>query len=187
MNAYDFDDTILSGDTEVYFWKYIFGNFKKALPYKEQAYKYRKLQQEGKCSREISRPVIYRFLKEFDDISEVVTKFWALHEKFIKPWYALAYEKTDVIISGTPLFLLKPIMQKLGIKNVIATKMDERTGELDGLWNYGEEKVRRFKEIYGDIRPEKFYSDSISDLPMARLAKEAFIVRNDDISPWSDL
>ena len=89
----------------------------------------------------------------------------------------------DVIVSATPGFILEPIAGKLGVK-LIATRMDKKTGELSGTYNYGEEKVRRFKEIYGDVRPEKFYSDSYTDEPMAKLAGEAFIVSGDEITPW---
>ena len=62
--------------------------------------------------------------------------------------------------------------------------MNKKTGELTGTYNFGEEKVRRFKEIYGDVIPEKFYSDSLSDSPMANYANEAFLVTDDEFSPW---
>ena len=89
----------------------------------------------------------------------------------------------DVIISATPSFILEPIAKTLG-NSLIGTLMNKKTGELTGTYNFGEEKVRRFKEIYGDVIPEKFYSDSPSDSPMANYANEAFLVTGDEFSPW---
>lgn len=47
------------------------------------------------------------------------------------------------------------------------------------------EKVRRFREIFGDARIDSFYSDSDHDAPLARLAERAFMVKNGQISEWS--
>ena len=48
---------------------------------------------------------------------------------------------------------------------------------------HGEEKVRRFREVYGDAQIDEFYSDSLHDTPLAKEAKRAFLVKKDEILP----
>ena len=88
-----------------------------------------------------------------------------------------------MIISASPEFLLKPICKKLGIKYLIASRVDPSTGMYLGENCYGEEKVRRFKKQF-DTKPEEFYSDSLSDAPMANIAEKAFLVDDDILIPW---
>ena len=61
--------------------------------------------------------------------------------------------------------------------------MDKHTGEYRGPNCHGEEKVRRYQALYGQEGFE-FYSDSLSDAPMAQLACRAWMVRGDALSPW---
>ena len=48
------------------------------------------------------------------------------------------------------------------------------------------EKVRRFQAEFGAARPDAFYSDSLSDAPMARLATRAYLVRGERVLPWPE-
>ena len=59
----------------------------------------------------------------------------------------------------------------------MATGMDPRTGILTTPNCRGKEKVRRYRELFGDEPVEKFYSDSLSDLPMMELAERGFLVK----------
>lgn len=184
MNAYDFDETVYYGDSEFHFIEYIFAKYPSMKKYARRYRFYRFLQKKLKLiSRDAARVKIFSFLKVLDNVDKELEEFWATHEKNLKKWYLDVKLSDDVIVSATPGFILEPIAGKLGVK-LIATRMDKKTGELSGTYNYGEEKVRRFKEIYGDVRPEKFYSDSYTDEPMAKLAGEAFIVSGDEITPW---
>ncbi|MHB8097166.1 MAG: hypothetical protein ACYDEI_05910 [Erysipelotrichaceae bacterium] len=44
--------------------------------------------------------------------------------------------------------------------------------------------MRRFREIYPEAHVNSFYSDSLSDTPMALLADESFLVTPEGIIPW---
>lgn len=184
MNTYDFDETIYSGNSEFDFIEYVFAKYPSMKKYKRRYKFYRFLQKKlGLISRDHARIKIFSFLKALPDVDNELVEFWALRERNLKKWYLDVKRPDDVIISATPAFILEPIAKKLGVE-LVATRMNKKTGELYGTYNYGEEKVRRFKEVYGDIRPEKFYSDSFSDEPMARLAKDAFMVFGDEIRAW---
>ena len=62
--------------------------------------------------------------------------------------------------------------------------MNPKTGKITGENCRGEEKVLRFKKQYQDASINQFYSDSQSDTPLKLLAKESFLVKKDQLSPW---
>jgi phosphoserine phosphatase len=66
-----------------------------------------------------------------------------------------------------------------------SSQVDHETGKWLGNNCYGAEKIDRFKKIYPATEIAKFYSDTLSDLPMAAFAKESYIVRGEKIVPWS--
>ena len=72
----------------------------------------------------------------------------------------------------------------LGIQRLIASRVDARTGKFIGPNCRGQEKVVRLKEEFGIDRFDRFYSDSTSDLPLAQLAQQAFLIRKGQITPW---
>ena len=57
---------------------------------------------------------------------------------------------SDLIISASPEFLLKPICGILGIKHLIASKVSPVDGKYTGKNCHGKEKVRRFKQLYNE-------------------------------------
>ena len=110
--------------------------------------------------------------------------FWETHIRKIKPFYPAQQREDDVIISASPLFLLQPACDRLGIRCLMASNVDPHTGVYDGINCHGEEKVRRFREKYGNCEIDEFYSDSYSDTPLAKVAKKAFIVKGDTLTEW---
>ena len=74
--------------------------------------------------------------------------------------------------------------EKLGIKHLIASNVDPSTGKYIGENCHGKEKVRRFREEFGEAQIDAFYSDSHSDDPMAETAKKAFLIKGEEILDW---
>jgi hypothetical protein len=128
-----------------------------------------------------SKEIFYRFLRHVPE--EAPRLFWQEHIRFIRPWYLEQRRPDDLIISASPEFLLSPAAQMLEFA-LIASRVDQATGSYTGENCHGPEKVRRFREIYGDAPVEGFWSDSRSDAPMAALAEHAHLVKGDIISPW---
>ena len=184
MNVYDFDETILKGDTEVYFLAWMFKNYPHIQKYHSEYLFYLTVQNMGLITRDDSRPHMYKFLQELENIDEIVEKFWDEHEHNVKKWYLQTKREDDVIVSASPEFLLLPICRRLGIKNLIASHMDKNTGKLLGKFNYAKQKVVRFKEVYGDAKMECFFSDSESDRFIAMLADKAIKVVGDQLLEW---
>ena len=182
MNVYDFDGTIYDGDSTVDFWLFCMkerpGVFLKCLPRTLSA---AVLYVLGRIPKETWKERFFSFLKEMPADGERVGRFWETHFSRIKPWYLEGKQESDVIISASPVFLLKPVSRRLGAA-LIATEVDPGTGRFSGRNCSGEEKVRRFRREYPEGTIDKFYTDSKKDLPMASIAGQAYLVRGQKIS-----
>lgn len=184
MNVYDFDGTIYSGDSSVDF--YLF-----ALRSKPSLIRFLPRQLGGFCGygmrkihvREL-KSHFFSFLRGVDT-EKMVQDFWRSHIGKIEGWYLNQKEPEDIVISASPYFLLKPICNQLGIRTLIATEIDPFTGEVLGENCKGIEKLRRLTVECGVTAIDCFYSDSISDLPLAQVAEHPFLVKKGTAVPWN--
>ncbi len=183
MKIYDFDNTIYKGDSTADFYLFslrhhpsIIKNLPSLLVAVIKFYIFKK------GTKTEMKEVMYRFLKSIEPEIDI-KKFWDTHEKNIKSWYLKQKKDDDIIISASPEFLLRPICDRLNIKNLTASKVDVHTGKYSGVNCHGEEKVRLFNELYGG-EIDEFYSDSYSDAPLAKISKKAFMVKGSKIEDW---
>ena len=183
MNVYDFDNTILRGDSSARFFAWCLGHCPRMwldLPGQlvngllfitrlkpKQAFKQR----------------MFGFLRLID-VDWALEGFWRDNLPRIKGWYRQAQRPDDVIISASPEFLIGPACAALGIRAVMGSPVDRRTGRFYGPNCHGAEKVRRFREVYPDAQIDAFYSDSHSDDPLAALARTAWMVKGERLEPW---
>ena len=181
MNVYDFDKTIYNGDCTVDFYFYCLKRYPKILLRVPSVLWYAIFYMLQVYTKTQFKEKFYAFLKDIKNIDRTVKFFWKSHEKNIKGFH----KKGGLVISASPEFLLAPICEKLDMK-LIASRVDKHTGKYTGENCHGEEKVKRFKEIYGDTQIDEFYSDSLSDSPLALLAKAAYIVKKEEITPWEN-
>lgn len=186
MNVYDFDKTIYKGDSTLDFYLYC---LKKQplliliLPIQILGFIRFKL---GLITKLQFKEVFYSFLKYVNNVEVKIEDFWINNESKIQSWYLKQQQPGDVIISASPEFLLLPICKKVGVANLIASIVDMRTGKCLSENCYGIEKTKRYREIYGDIHINEFYSDSLTDAPLAKIAEKSFGVNGDKIIPWND-
>ena len=185
MNAYDFDGTIYRGDSSVDFYIYCLRRFPwilLLLPYQILGiltYKCRL------CSKETEKSIFFSFLRFVPNVACVVNTFWLKNKKYIATWYLKQQKKDDIIISASPEFILAPLCSILGITHLIASKVDINTGKLTCKNCYGDEKVNRLRKYLKDVHISHFYSDSLSDYPLAQIAAQAFLVQKaTHISDW---
>ena len=186
MNVYDFDNTIYLGDSTLDFY---FFCLKKqpsillAIPIQFYGLIGYRLHTFSKTE---GKEKFYSFLRKLKNIDTLLEDFWKKKEKNIKNFYLTQKQKNDVIISASPYFLLEPICRKLEIQHLIASNVDKASGKYFGLNCYGEEKVKRFQQEFSLSAIENFYSDSLSDAPLAHYAKKAFLVHNNTIIDWKE-
>ena len=187
MNVYDFDNTLLRGDSSARFFAFCLRRYPRmwrdvpaqavngllfALRLrKKQAFKQR----------------MFHFLTLIGDVDRAVDAFWRANLPRLKAWYPPRHRDDDVVISASPEFLIRPACAKLGIRCVIGSPVDRRTGVFQGPNCHGQEKVSRFRARFPGQGIDEFYSDSHSDDPLAALAKRAFLVKGEKVGPWRDV
>ena len=183
MNVYDFDNTIYNGDSTFDFYLFCLKRNKNIIKrFPNLAKSFAKFYVFKKGNKTEFKENMYSFLKYIDTEKEV-KEFWKTHLKNIKPWYFENQMDSDLIISASPEFLLKPICRILGIKHLIASKVSPVDGKYTGKNCHGKEKVRRFKQLYNE-KIDEFYSDSYSDNPLALISKKSYMVKGDKITKW---
>ena len=189
MNVYDFDKTIYDGDSTTDFYLFclkkrpftVFGLFRVIVPFTAYIF--------GKGTKTAFKEQIYKgFLPKIKDKrEEFLSEFWEKNFSKIKKFYLDTQKDDDIVISASPLFVVKPCTDRLGIKYLYASNVDAQTGEYSGINCHGEEKVRRFEEAgFKKEDVDEFYSDSLSDTPLAKISKKAFIVSGDKLIPWDE-
>ena len=183
INAYDFDGTIYEGDSSIDFYKFCLKKNKKVLlqaPVQIWGILLYLLKIKDKTEMKVR---IFSFLKRIDNVDAYITEFWKSHKKKIKKWYLDQKEPTDVIISASPEFLLKPLEKEMKF-TVIASKVDKKTGKFLSKNCHDYEKIVRYEELYKK-KIKKFYTDSIrADKAMLEYAKEGFVVKGDIITKY---
>lgn len=185
MNVYDFDNTIYNGDSTLDFYFFCLKKHPKILKvfpiqlYSAISYKLKKY------TKTEFKEKFYTFLSLLKDVDLLLDDFWKKNEYKIKDFYLKQKCADDVIISASPHFLLIPICDKLEIKNLIASEVDKNSGKYIGINCYGTEKVNRFKKIFSLSEIDNFYSDSLSDTPIAQYAQHPFLVSGNSITIWN--
>jgi len=177
---FDLDDTLLAGDTEGEWVRFIIDNglvkdesFLKKMAIFTGNYRNGRLDIYeysnfllGPISG-ISELDLKERVKEFS--KKVVEKL-----SDVTTYNLLKSHSSDecVITSGTLSFLVKEISNELGVEHCFGTDAEilngSYTGKVSGRPNFSEEKVRRIKNWIGDRSFEGIYaySDSIHDLAL---------------------
>ena len=186
MNVYDFDNTIFSIDSSVAFCLYCLRRVPRMviqpfLPKLLESFQYRLAGKQADASP--MKEQLFAFLGSLPDPHGMVSDFWEENFSLIRPWYLAQARKDDLVISASPDFLVRPAAEKLGV-SLIATPMDPFSGRILGRNCHDVEKVRRFREEYPDFGIDDFYSDSLSDTPLALIADRAFLVKENVFTPW---
>ena len=184
VNVYDFDGTIYNGDSSVDIYFFLLKRYPKLIAFFPKQMLGIVKYKLHLSSKEEMKEMYFSFLKGVRTDKTFVDDFWKQNQNKIKEWYLKQKRKDDVIISASPEFLLKPICDILGIDNLIATKVELSSGKFLSKNCQGAEKVVRFEEIFSEAEIEAFYSDSKSDTYMAKLATNAFLIKNNRIIDW---
>ena len=177
MNIYDFDGTLYEGDSSIDFYKYNLAR-KPWLcvlwPVQLLAAAAFKLRIIDKTRM---KEIFYLYFRMIDAEKEA-ERFWKKKIEKIYPWYYEEHRDDDVLISASPEFFLKAPCEHLGIKHLLASRVDPGTGRYDGLNCHGEEKLSRVLTAFPDAEVDKAYFDRRSDLPISLLAKHLMLVHH---------
>lgn len=181
INGYDFDETIYNGDSSVDFYFFCLKKNKKVLLQLPIQIWFLFLYVIKVVDKTKFKEKVFSFLKRINNVDDYIKEFWDKKYANIKPWYLKQKENTDVIISASPEFLLKPLEKKLKVK-IIASKVDKKTGKFLEKNCHDYEKVNRFYKEIGKKKLKSFYSDSMSDKPMMDISENAYLVKKNKIT-----
>lgn len=187
MNVYDFDQTIYFPDSSYHFFLYCLKRYPaKVLPVIPASVRLALRYKHGLVNAKQLKQQLFSFLRRIDDADRTVQEFWNEHRGNLQDWYLRQKREEDLIISASPEFLLAPIAEELGVR-LIATKMDPSSGMILGENCHDSEKVKRLLAEYPEAEVEEFYSDSLSDAPLAAMAKQAYLINKGVRSPWPNI
>lgn len=185
-NVYDFDKTIVYPDSTEQFFRFCLRRHPGLLRYAPvQACGLLRWHFQLHYSKTQAKADFYRFLRGLPDWQEEVRLFWLEPRMRLKPWFLERVRPEDIVVSASPEFLLRPVVrERLGLR-LVASRVDPLTGRTTGENCHGEEKVLRLRAACGDVEIGTFYSDdAVNDAPLARLAREAILVKGDELLPW---
>ena len=198
LAIFDLDNTLISGDSD-----YLWGKYLVACGLVDVD-NYESINQRFYDDYQNGSLDIYAFLKfsfeplanhSLDTLLEIRSKFlneciWPLISKQSRDLIQKHRDKGHylLIITATNLFITEPIARKLGVESIIATEAQivngQYTGEVEGIPCFKEGKVKRLndwlKSTSHNLDNSWFYSDSHNDLPLLELVTHPVAVDPDE-------
>lgn len=184
MNVYDWDKTIYRGDSTFGFVRWLYVHRPRTLLSIPRTALFGLLYGVKAVKKHTFKENLFHMFTYVDDMEAAVEEFTSTHLDHVKDWYKQAQEADDLVISASPEFLIRSFCEKTGIDSCMASPVDITSGKYNGLNCHGKEKVRRFNELYENESIGKFYSDSLSDSPLAEISQQAYLVKGDELKPW---
>ena len=188
MNVYDFDGTIFDSNCTLEFSLWCLKRHPElGITYFPGAVKSAVLYKMGKIPQYLMLRKAFVFLTMIDDFGEQIERYWDRNESRISAWYLKQKKLDDLIISASPSCIVGPIAGRLGV-SLIATEYDRELGVFTNNLMYAKEKAKYIFD-HGFPMIDNFYSDSLSDTPLAICAEKAHLVKNraSTVVDWPDL
>lgn len=180
MNVYDFDGTIYAGESNrdlIFFTlnKHPFLVIKSLVSSLGLFIKYK----FKKTSFERVKESMLSFVFKIDNYDRFIDLFVEKNINKIKKFYLENQKDDDVLLSASYDLWINKFAKKLGINNVISTKVD-KDGKIIGKNCKGKEKVKRFKE-FTNKEIKCAFGDRESDKYILNEAKEAYMVKGNKL------
>ena len=184
IDIYDFDKTLYKKDSTIMFYIFCLNKKKNIIKYFPiQSYSFIKYKLKL-ISKIKFKEKFFIFLKDIDT-TECVKDFWMHNKKNIRINLIENNSNNEkVVISASPEFLLRDVCNEIGIDKLIASKVNKNTGAFNSKNCYGEEKVNRLNKEIKEYHVVNFYTDSFSDLPLAKLADNSYLIKNNKLEKW---
>ena len=123
---------------------------------------------------------LFGVLDGTESITAYIGQFWEDHAHKLNQKILHLVEPEDVIISASPIILIQGIREMINTENIIGTEIDLEQKKV--IWfNFGDNKVKRYRSLYGNRKIDAFYTDSYNDKDMMDIAKKVCIVKKGNI------
>jgi hypothetical protein len=111
-----------------------------------------------------------------DDVPKIIEKFWQTHSHKLNKGILKRISPEDIIITAGPDILINGIRNRLHTDHIISSEVDLDSGRFTYL-NFKDNKVRRYKELYGDTPIDVFYTDSYNDRALMEISDRVYLVK----------
>lgn len=184
MKIFDFDNTIYDGESCFDFFIFCVKR-KKSLCVHLPSVVYNLIRYKmGRVGIEAVYAFCDKMMGVFFENSahadRLLKEFWSVNRSKLKPEILSLIGSDDAIISAAPRFLLENIADELKAETLICT---ETKDDHVTFLCYGRNKVRAFCERFEGCEIDEFYTDSVNDAPMMKMAKRAYMVKGTKITP----
>ncbi len=180
IKVFDFDNTLYHGESSVDLAFYMIRRNKRILLYVPSILinlaKYKMCLVDKEKAEQSINEFLKIAVKDKYEAADIVKCFWKENSHRLDKNMIKRISKNDVIITAGPDMLIDGIRDKLGTDNILSSVIDPDKREMI-YFNFGENKARRYKEIYGDTPIDSFYTDSFNDKPLMKLADKVYIVK----------
>ncbi|MCR4794667.1 MAG: haloacid dehalogenase-like hydrolase [Ruminococcus sp.] len=180
MNVFDFDNTLYHGESAVDLALYMIKTNKRIIKYLPSIFinliKYKLCMVEKKKMVIAINDFLKNALRDKEELFSAVEGFWQKNSCKLDKNMLKKIKKDDVIITAGPDFLINGIHELLNTENIICSRIDADKMKVKYL-NFGSNKVRRFKAVYGNTPIKRFYTDSFNDKALMDISDEVYIVK----------
>jgi len=179
MKAFDFDNTLYHGESAVDFALYMIRNNRKIILWLPVIFfnliKYKLCLITGEKMETTVNSFMRSCLKDKSGLMDDVERFWRRNIRRLDRKMLSRIKKDDIIITAGPSFLFEPIKELLVTSRMICTEVDLDRKKVDYL-NFSGNKVKRFRQLYGNRKVSCFFTDSYNDKAMMDISDKVYLV-----------
>lgn len=180
MKVFDFDNTLYHGESAVDLALYMIRNNKRIIKYLPSIFinliKYKLCMVEKKKMVYAINDFLRNALRDKEELFGAINGFWQKNSCKLDKNMLKKINKDDVIITAGPDFLINGIRELLGTDNIICSRIDSDKMKVKYL-NFGDNKVKQYKAVYGDKQIDCFYTDSYNDKALMDISDKVYIVK----------
>lgn len=180
VKVFDFDNTLFKGESSYHFAIYMIRYNKKIIRFIPTIL----FSLVGYKLCLLSKARLESILNDFmegvldgtNSPVDYVKPFWEKYSHRLYQDNLKLIKPDDVIISASPRFLFDGIREQLNTDKIVGTEVDFEKKRVT-WFNFGDNKVKRYKALYGDQKIDAFYTDSYNDKDMMAIADTVYIVK----------
>lgn len=181
IKVFDFDNTIYRGESSVDFAFYMLRHNKRILLFLPSLFWNAAMYKLCLASKETLEKrvndAIKFIVRDKAELISLTDSFWERNHTKLDRRILRRIDKDDLIITAGPFFLIDAIKHRLNTQNLICSEVDWDKMEIS-FFNFGDNKVKRYRELYGDKPIDSFYTDSYNDRSMMDISDRVFIVKD---------
>ena len=181
IKVFDFDNTIYKGESSIDFALFMMRSNKRVILYLPSIFwnllRYKLCIVDREKLQAAITDAVKFIVRDKEEVLRLADSFWKKHVRKLDKRMLDSISADDVIVTASPSFLISAAGNRLKTKNIIGSVLDLDKKEVAYL-NFGENKVKKYRELYGTESIGCFYTDSFNDKKMMDISDRVFLVKN---------